>query len=198
MRKILLLSTLLFLSVAATANGDLIQAAKDNSSARIQDLLNLGVDIDSRDENGLTALMWAAKSSGKIINWFDQKKGAKAALKLIAAGANLDLKDNHGWDAFTYVCVDGSVEVAKAMIKKAGSDAKALVNRKDADGHYPLHRAASRNYLALGKVLINAGANPNQKNDSGDLPIHFTDGGLFTNKDFCDYLDRLTAGDWGC
>jgi ankyrin repeat protein len=73
-------------------------------------LLKHGLDVDQRDEDGLTALMVACM----------QRKTDEVKL-LLQHGANPNLTDKEGYSAFYFACGNGEVEIAKAL-RDSGAD----------------------------------------------------------------------------
>jgi ankyrin repeat protein len=67
---------------------EFIVAARDGKTAALRTLLDEGVPVDVRDEDGLTALLKAAQC-GRV----------EAAQVLTAAGAAVDARDPSGYNA---------------------------------------------------------------------------------------------------
>ena len=92
-----------------------IEAAKRGNFLKISKMIKAGADVNTRDIDGITALMWAAR--------FDKLDIVKA---LIKAGADVNLKDNMEWTALIGAARNGHTEIVKMLIK-----AGAKVNPKD-------------------------------------------------------------------
>ena len=71
-----------------TPDQALIYHAAQGNAGGVAQALDNGADIESRDENGLTPLMWAA-----------QQQGAAVVGLLLQRGANPYLADKAGWTA---------------------------------------------------------------------------------------------------
>lgn len=78
-------------------------------------LLEQGVEIDCKNEDGVTPLMHAVRCcAGKQQNL---EKGLPYVEKLLAAGAHMDLRDNEGCSAFEDARAYGLTDVVKLMQK---------------------------------------------------------------------------------
>ena len=89
------------------------------------------------------------------------------AKRIIAAGANVDAKDRHGWTPLHSAAWWGHVDAIKALIK-AGAD----VNVKDGKGYTPLALACRKSHAAASQVLMDSGADVNTRNAEGYTPLH--------------------------
>jgi len=120
----------------------------------LQLLLDLGAGIDARP-TGMTALDWAA---------FDGK--SEMVRVLLARGANPQAGRGANRSAPVYQCArNGSVEILK-MLLESGADINA-----PHCGCYALGSAAIGGYSDFVRVLLDAGADPNQAEDSGTTPL---------------------------
>lgn len=144
-------------------------------------LIKKGAKVNSKNEEGKTALMYGPSKVSKV---------------LINAGADVNAKDNEGKTALMYSAYNGTKVSVDLLIKN-----KANVNAKDNDGDTALLYAIrayisegfdlsdpfgdggafctieeyendySADNLELIKLLINNGANVNIKNKSGQTPL---------------------------
>jgi uncharacterized protein len=85
-------------------------AVRHGDFAAIRALLELGADIDSRDQHGQTALMLAAHSGRPNV-----------VAVLIERGANLDTTAKFGLSALMLAIVAGNAEIAR-LLAQAGAD----------------------------------------------------------------------------
>ena len=81
-----------------------INDPKEYVERQVDELIAKGADVNVKDENGFTVLMWAAHEG-------------KAVASLIKAGANLDEKDNNGWTALMMAVENGHIEAVKELIE---------------------------------------------------------------------------------
>lgn len=88
----------------SAANPDLFDAARSGDTTRLEQALSSGADIDARDEDGYTALMWAARhghlSAVRLLN----EKGADLQLRTPAGSSAYKLATNFGrYDVADYL-----------------------------------------------------------------------------------------------
>jgi ankyrin repeat protein len=124
-----------------SANLTLLDAIRANDNDRVQNLLDEGVDPNSKDERQKSALMYAALYAGpRVLDL------------LIRAGADLNHRDKDGMTALVWAA--HSYESAKLLIE-AGAD----INVKSNIGGTPLLTAAAypRN-KALLELMLERGA----------------------------------------
>ena len=91
------------------------------------------------------------------------EKGNVTEVKLlIRGGANVNVKDEHGWTPLHYAT--SHIEVAKVLI-----DNGANVNAENKYGTTPLHFAGS---TEVAKLLLDNGADVNARDGKGQTPLH--------------------------
>jgi ankyrin repeat protein len=130
------------LIAAPAADPRLVEAAKRQDKTAVGALLKQKVDVNSAYGDGTTALHWAAY-------WDD----AELAGMLIAAGANVDARNDVGATPLWAGVSNGGTAVVESLIK-----AKANPNLVLPSGESPLMTAArSGNTLAV-RLLVGAGA----------------------------------------
>lgn len=143
-------------------------------------LLEHGVPIDVKDEDGATALMNAATSGnievvtllldkGADVNAAsasgltalanvagsnpDNENGVTIVKLLLARGARVNPEQDGMYTALHRACYRGNVAIAKLLLA-----AGAKVNAKDPDGETPLQTAKQQKHLEVIKLLVAAGA----------------------------------------
>lgn len=149
----------------------------------VEFLLRNGADVNLKDKDGKTALLWAASNSlenAKVLlaNAAKVDESANDGMTpflqatlgvssgkvpiemcdlLLRNGANVnaELKGRNasGWTALHYAVVNGDTELVKYLIKKG-----ANVNKFSAEGSSPLFLARSNGNEEIVKLLRNAGA----------------------------------------
>ncbi|XP_042681729.1 ankyrin repeat domain-containing protein 31 [Centrocercus urophasianus] len=81
---------------------------------------------------------------------------------LISSGIPVNEQDSAGWTAIHEASAGGFTEVISELLK-AGGD----VNSRGLDGILPIHNAVYINSLEAARILLQHGANPCERNDSG-------------------------------
>jgi ankyrin repeat protein len=135
---------------ATDADVRLIDAVKSGDAAAVSRLLQQGVDINTRQGDGATALHWAA-----------YRNNLDAADVLIRAGAAVDATNDLGvtplWVAAT---LDNTAMIARLL------QARGNPNLAPPTGGNPLMIASRNNNIAAVKLLLAHGANANAKEDA--------------------------------
>ena len=109
-------------------------------------LIDAGADVNIKDKDGSTALMWASDN------------GHTETVKLlIDAGADVNIKNKYGRTALMWASRCNRKETVKLLI-----DAGADVNAKDEDGWTALIWASRCGHAETVKLLIDAGAGDSQ------------------------------------
>ncbi|EAY10590.1 ankyrin repeat protein, putative [Trichomonas vaginalis G3] len=112
-----------------------------NIRSLIEYFLSHGANINEKDENGVTALHYAAENNSK-----------ETAEVLISHGANINEKNKNGVTALHYAALNNSKETAEVLISHG-----ANINEKDENGVTALHYAALNNSKETAEVLISHG-----------------------------------------
>ncbi|MBM4043744.1 MAG: ankyrin repeat domain-containing protein [Planctomycetes bacterium] len=116
----------------------LIQAVLNHDSSGVSRLLASGADVNAGDNQGKTALMWAAETGQvDLVN------------ALIRAGANVNARDVFGWPALSSSAYERRPESVRVLLAN-GAD----VNARDKDGKTALQRARSSE---VAQILTDAG-----------------------------------------
>lgn len=186
-----LFSLLAHISTAATGDLRLVEAVKNRDAGAVPILLARGVDVNARQPDGATALLWAA-----------QWDAASVADALIRAGADVNAANDYGVTPLSLACTNGSVTMAETLLKAganpnatlptgetvlmtaARTGSPALVNMlldRGADvtatesvkGQTVLMWAVSERHGAVMRVLIERGASVHARSTSGFTPLLF-------------------------
>src|SRR6266404_9835886 len=111
----------------------LIAAARENRTEMAEFLLSKGADVDARDDDGYTALFYAAYNFGS-----EDANGATIPMvKLfLVHGAKVNVIGKDGSTPLMWAAAKGEVDIIE-MLMTAGADA----NTADANGKTALLRA---------------------------------------------------------
>lgn len=142
------LAILVSLPALAGKLGDaLIDAARADDQNAVAALLGQGADVNAREEDGTTALAWAANHSNMAV-----------AELLLKAGANTDLTNELGIGPLSLAITNGSVAMVKLLLSKGANSSIAREN-----GETPLMTAARRGQVEIMQLLLDRGANPSAR-----------------------------------
>ncbi|KAJ0398645.1 hypothetical protein P43SY_009940 [Pythium insidiosum] len=119
-------------------------------------LLQRGADIESRNENGMTALNAAARCGhGDIVGL------------LIDHGADIEAKDKNGLTALCVASSGGHIDIVRRLLAR-GADLGSKSNNGDA----ALHFTASRGWITVASLLLQHGADVETRNENGETALH--------------------------
>ena len=93
-----------------------IQAIQENNIRRVERLIELGVDVNQKNDFEMTCL--------HMVVWFNR---GKAIPLLVAAGANVNLQNNHGDTPLHYAVMYNAHKFIKLLLD-AGADTKIRNN----------------------------------------------------------------------
>ena len=120
---------------------DVLEAARSGTAAEVEESIHLGADLSGTDQQGMTALHFAAS------------RGNLATIEvLLQFGAPLNVQDNAGMSPLHSAVIHDREKVAMRLIA-AGS----AVDVADLRGYTPLHLAASTGQLGLVQLLVEVG-----------------------------------------
>ena len=136
--------------------------AKENYMETASLVLEYGCDITIRDDEGKTALHWAAMN-GKL----------DLCQLLIASKADVDAADSKGWTALHFAAAEGHITTVSWLCRHGAS-----VNQKSISGATPLMFAVDGEHIEAVKVLVDAGADVHAADLSGKTCMNLArDGG---------------------
>jgi len=138
--------------LAAAATSDLADAVMRRDTAAIRAMMQRHADVNVPQNDGTTALMWAAR--------YDD---VDAADLLIRAGAKVSVSNRDGATALQLAAINGSTSMLEKLIK-AGADPNAPLS---ATGDTALMLAARTGKTGALNVLLESGANVNAKESWG-------------------------------
>ena len=175
---------------ASVVAASLVDAAEQRDAASVRALLQTGVDVNTAQIDGTTALHWAAHHDD-----------AETVALLVRAGADVDVVNRYGVPPLAQASTNGNAAIVKLLLE-AGADANTTMkggetvlmlaarsgnaetvqallargadpNSRQRRGQTALMWAAAEGHTAAVRALIEAGADLNAQVDSGFTPFFF-------------------------
>lgn len=120
-----------------------IEDTKNGNVTAVDQLLELGADIETRDDNGFTPLMWATYAGHvSLVEFF------------LSRGADINATDDFGGSAVHLAVYSNSTSIVSLLVEE-GADADG----RDYAGWSPLHHAVGWSTPEVVKALLLHGAN---------------------------------------
>jgi ankyrin repeat protein len=135
---------------------DLVKAACEGKAKLALETIGRGADANAR-YRGRPVLLWAI-----------QEGHLNVVKVLVAAGASLKRRDDHGFTPLYQAAGEGNVQIVKFLLK-SGVD----VNHRTQHGT-ALHVACAYRHLKIVKVLLDHGADPSVCDNEGHTPAALT------------------------
>ena len=150
---------LLAVLAAAPADAPVADAASRGDVEAVRSLLQRGVDVQTAQADGMTALHWAAMRSD-----------VELAETLIYAGAHLEVTTRIGQHTPLHVASRSGQSAVARMLLEAGADAHATTT----SGATALHLAAQAGSSEAAAALIDHGADIDARESTwGQTPLMF-------------------------
>lgn len=159
-------STKVGFNTSAMEKARFFRAVSGNEAAIVlQFLMNRPKDAcDWKSDDGLTALMLAARDGHKETAWL-----------LIHGGANLEAGNENGSTALMFAAHGGKATVAVQLL-----EAGANVNHVNVQGHTALMSAAANGFRNTAEQLLKFNADVNAKDKDGNTALDFARENGFT------------------
>ena len=123
----------------------LLDSALNNDMDELKRLLGESVDLETRDEEGCTAFMLAAKKGHLLI-----------IKELLNAGANIDVQGKYGHTALILAAMSGHLPIVEELLKKHANFELFTATEKTT----ALMNAAAYGHLEIVQLLLKEGADP--------------------------------------
>ena len=152
--KILIILVLLlsFSLARAQTVDDLLRATSNNDIARVQRLINAGMDPNTSDQHGNTLLIIAGAEG-----YFDLAK------LLLTERARVRARNAVGDSALMLAALRGHLEMVRLLAAYGGELSPS--------GWTPLHYCAWEGQTDVCRLLIELGANVNARSENGTTPL---------------------------
>ncbi len=131
----------------------LMQASYGGKLEVVKVLIAAGVDVNARDNDGTTALMYASISDIQEVGWELMKEFIVIVNRLIDAGAEVNAKNDYGTTALIWASEFGHIDIVQLLIAK-GAD----IHTKDYNGKTTLMLASENGHDEIVRLLKAAGA----------------------------------------
>ena len=132
---------------AASDDTRLVEAAKNRDRVAVRSMLTRMADVNVRQNDGATALHWAA-------HWDD----LETAELLIRAGADVNAANDYGVTPLSLACTNGSAVMVSQLVR-VGADLNVALPT----GETALMTAARTGNVDVVTILLHGGADPNSK-----------------------------------
>ncbi|KAH9375703.1 hypothetical protein HPB48_020830 [Haemaphysalis longicornis] len=161
--------------------------------AALRRLIELGVDVSVRDQDGRPPLLWAASVETRPSKTYCPSGSSDAILALVNAGADVSATDKDGLTGEYFIercnCAAsrGHVDCLETLVSLCGADVDAVDSNGCSALFYavtlghadctqlllkPAHCGAAKGQMETLKILWQHGANLYMRNQRGDLPLH--------------------------
>ncbi|RLD49983.1 MAG: hypothetical protein DRJ05_20230 [Bacteroidetes bacterium] len=144
--------------VIADPGLELLIAANEGDTVKVSALLELGVDVDYSNSDGVTSLMFAAEA-GRL----------DVVLILLHHGAKVNVLPYNEVDALLGACIAGHVFVSDTLIQNGAS-----VNTSNYFGVTPLMYAAAYDDYTMADMLLFYDAIVDKKDGSGNTALMYS------------------------
>lgn len=156
--SIIFLAIVSLLAACKTSlNFELFRAASNGDAVRVGMLLDKGANVNAREEEGETPLMYAAVEGHSNV-----------VTLLLQRGAEINAVSQNNETALARAAFSGKIAAVTALL-----DGGASVDKTTSNGTTPLMYATARGYLDVASVLLMRGAKVNAKDNEGDTALAY-------------------------
>lgn len=166
------------LAIGFTGCGSLHQSSMDGDLKGINKYLNQGVDVNSLDEYGSTALIDAI-----VNNHIDTVK------LLIDKGADINITTSRGMSALMIASIYGYIDIVKLLVNKSAS-----LNLQNINGDTALLLAVRLNkHPNVIQYLIENNADINIANNANETAKSLYQKNILKNKEYQDFISSFNS-----
>ena len=173
----------------------IIACKEDDNIATIKHILKEGLDVNAQDQDGNTPLHHACWNENLELVKILVKNGADVNKENIDDTTPLGIVADYDEEGdkkkiYDYLMSKG----AKTILDDSSSKSSEKIDiDKDEDGNTPLHLACRDKNLELVKLLVEKGADVNEKNNIFELPLDIVENEEGDAKEIYDYLQSKGA-----
>jgi ankyrin repeat protein len=133
-----------------------LDAVRRDDRQDVERAIELGADVNGRDDLGRSALLLAARDAGdlSLVRW------------LHARGAMVDEPDLGGRTALSFAAGRGHIDIVRYLLANG-----AALDRADDRGRTPLFHAVMGNQQPIATLLVDEGAFVDVRDRFGDTPL---------------------------
>ena len=146
-------------NVSVGPSNSLIDAATRGDADTVQALITRGADVNAKDNDGVSALLWAS--------W---KGNFQVVQLLLANGADVNAKSKEGMTALIAASGQGFIEVVQALLSN-GADVNAKGTSGPSAGATALINASFNDDPGVVQALLAKGADINAQSNNGTTPL---------------------------
>lgn len=140
----------------------IFKPAQERNSPLVAALIDRGIDLSAKNQDGNTALHVAAA----------EVDNAVIATKLLQAGSDINAIDNGGATPLHYAASSADKEMVQVLL-----DWEADITVKDTGEKLALHWAAENRQLDVSRLLLDQGADIRAKDGSGRTALQLAENG---------------------
>lgn len=165
----------------------LMRACNLGDLERVKMLLSKNVNINAKNELGITALMLAAQENGLKYgkSHATPETYGQVVTLLLLHGADAKVTDTKTNSVLTYAAWGGNVQVAELLITKGAS-----IDTTSSFGTTMLHAAVTSRNIDMVKLFLDKGANVNAINSQGRSPLSSATMWIFSLEIFRSLIER--------
>ena len=139
-----------------------------NDFETLRTIINYGVNLNIKDRNGKTPLMYMVEEGLKLSEKRDREQFIERLVNFLKYRVNIDIQDNEGRTVIHKAVIADDLTVVEKLLTK-----KADLSIKDMHGRTALHHTQWHGNYKIARWLIAAGANINQPDNSGFTLLNY-------------------------
>lgn len=139
-----------------------------NDFETLKTIINYGLDVNIRDFQGLTPLMFMVEEGLKITDKKEKDLFVERLVNFLKYRVNVDVQDAKGFTVIHKAVIADDLTVVEKLLTK-----KADLSIKDNNGRTALHHTQWHGNYKIARWLMAAGADMNQPDKSGFTLLNF-------------------------